>query len=266
MLAAGIDVGSAAVKAVLLEDEIWRGSVIAPTGWNPRESGEDALTRLLEECKASRADVACVVATGYGRNVIKADAAVTEITCHALGARRLFEQDGDVRMVLDIGGQDSKAIALDERGNVSGFLMNDKCAAGTGRFLQNMAVMLGCGLEEFSSPPGDVEPYPISSMCAVFAESEIVGLLSRGIDKSALTLGVLDSIASRAEGMLRRVGFVSSGSVAFTGGASLSSNLALLLRNRLNVPVRVSRHSQFAGALGAAEIACRKARKRDTEG
>ncbi|GHV48551.1 hypothetical protein FACS1894204_12870 [Synergistales bacterium] len=135
--------------------------------------------------------------------------------------------------------------------------MNDKCAAGTGRFLQNMAVMLGCELKDFSSLPSDIAPHAISSMCTVFAESEIVGLLAQGVDKQALMLGILDSVASRAEGMLRRVGFnarSSAAGIAFTGGASHSRNLAELIEKRLEVPLRVCEKSQYAGALGAAEM------------
>jgi predicted CoA-substrate-specific enzyme activase len=264
MLTVGIDIGSVAVKVALLDDGIWRGRLIAPTGWAPNESGREALACLLKRHGIARSDVARVVATGYGRNTVEADATVTEITCHALGARRLFAQEdgtSDLRTVLDIGGQDSKAIALHKDGSVSDFLMNDKCAAGTGRFLQNMAVMLGCGLEEFSSLPDDIEPHPISSMCTVFAESEVVGLLARGVDKRALALGLLDAVASRAEGMLRRVGLIPS--VAFTGGASLNGNLARLLEKRLQVSVRVGEGSQFAGALGAAEMALRQVKSRN---
>jgi predicted CoA-substrate-specific enzyme activase len=263
MYAVGIDVGSVAIKVVLLENGDWKARWIAPTGWNPKESGKEALNRLLGGCGLVRGDVARVVATGYGRNAVTCDAAVTEITCHALGARRIFERRGALRTVLDIGGQDSKAMALDRQGNVSNFLMNDKCAAGTGRFLQNMAVMLGIGLEAFSSLPGDIEPHPISSMCTVFAESEVVGLLAQGIDREALTLGILDAVASRAEGMLRRVGFSAprgaapAEGVAFTGGVSRSGNLVRLLAKRLRVPVLVDDASPYAGALGAAEFARR---------
>ncbi len=253
----GVDVGSVAVKVVLMEDGEWRDSLIVPTGWNPRASSGEALEWLLDENELARQDVARVVATGYGRNGVDADAAVTEITCHALGALRLF--GNDVQAVLDIGGQDSKAIAIDPGGNVSNFLMNDKCAAGTGRFLQYMSVMLDCELSYFSSLPDDVEPHTISSMCTVFAESEVVGLLAKGVDRQALALGILDAAASRAEGMLRRLGLRMSGSVAFTGGASRSRNLVALLEKRLQCPVRVDGNSQLAGALGAAEIARRQA-------
>ncbi|GHS85196.1 2-hydroxyglutaryl-CoA dehydratase [Synergistales bacterium] len=256
MYTIGVDIGSVAVKVVLLKDGEWLDGLLAPTGWSPKDSGALAISAILGKNGLTRGQVARVTATGYGRNSVECDDRVTEITCHARGAKRLFGSGG-VRFVLDIGGQDSKAIALDEKGNVSDFLMNDKCAAGTGRFLQNMAVMLGCELEDFSSLPSDAEPHAISSMCTVFAESEIVGLLSQGVDKQAIMLGILDSVASRAEGMLRRVGFSAIrgvGGVAFTGGASRSRNLAELIEKRLTVPLHTCEKSQYAGALGAAEI------------
>ncbi|GHS94069.1 2-hydroxyglutaryl-CoA dehydratase [Synergistales bacterium] len=257
MYTIGADIGSVAVKVVLSKDGEWIDGLIAPTGWSPKSSGAEAIAAILDKNGLSRAQISRVVATGYGRNSVDCDERITEITCHAKGARRLFEGSG-IRFVLDIGGQDSKAISLDEKYNVSDFLMNDKCAAGTGRFLQNMAVMLGCELKDFSLLPSDIEPHAISSMCTVFAESEVVGLLAQGVDKRALMLGILDSVASRAEGMLRRVGFsAQSGAsgVAFTGGASRSRNLVALIERRLGVPLRACEKSQYAGALGAAETA-----------
>ena len=258
----GTDVGSTAVKAVLMKDGQLAGSVMSPTGWNPGKSGDDACSELIERCGLREEDVTRNVATGYGRNSVKADANVTEITCHALGAWYLFRSEGEgrgpVRTILDIGGQDSKVISLDGSGNVLNFLMNDKCAAGTGRFLQNMAVMLGCTLEDFSSLPEGVTPHVISSMCTVFAESEVVGLLARGVPKEELTLGILDAVASRAEGMLRRVGLKES--VAFTGGVAQSRNLLLLLEKRLGCTVSVNEYSQYAGAVGAALLAYRQAK------
>ena len=255
----GVDIGSVGVKAVLMRGSEWADRCVVPTGWNPGETGTDACARLLERNGLTRGDVARTVATGYGRNAVEADGRVTEISCHAVGAGRLFRdgEPGGVRTILDIGGQDSKAIALDRDGNVVNFLMNDKCAAGTGRFLQNMAVMLGCTLDDFSSLPDDLEPRAISSMCTVFAESEVVGLLAQGVDKRALSLGLLDSVASRAEGMLRRVGLHEP--VAFTGGVSRSRSLVRLLEKRLGCAVRVSPDSQLAGALGAALLARKQA-------
>ncbi len=256
----GLDIGSTAVKAVLMRDGRLAGNIMLPTGWNPGVSGEEASSELIGREGLDEACIARSVATGYGRNSVKSDASVTEITCHALGAWYLFRGEGEsrsrVRTILDIGGQDSKVISLDGSGNVLNFLMNDKCAAGTGRFLQNMAVMLGCTLEDFSSLPEGTTSHVISSMCTVFAESEVVGLLARGVPKDELALGILDAVASRAEGMLRRVGLRED--VAFTGGVAQSKNLLMLLEKRLGCAVSVNEYSQYAGAVGAALLAYRQ--------
>ena len=259
----GVDAGSTAVKTALMQNGQLVEHGIRPTGWNPGKSGEEACAELLSLKGLCESDIAGVVATGYGRNAVKADASVTEITCHALGAWYMFRGEGEqksrVRTILDIGGQDSKVISLDGSGNVLNFLMNDKCAAGTGRFLQNMAVMLECTLDDFSNLPEEMTPHVISSMCTVFAESEVVGLLARGVNKAELALGILDAVASRAEGMLRRVGLRED--VAFTGGVSQSKNLLMLLEKRLGCAVCVSEYSQYAGAVGAALLAYRKAKR-----
>lgn len=256
----GLDIGSTAVKAVLMKDGRLAGNIMMPTGWNPGVSGEEASAELIKREGLDNSCVARSVSTGYGRNSVKSDANVTEISCHALGAWYLFRGEGEsrsrVRTILDIGGQDSKVISLDGSGNVLNFLMNDKCAAGTGRFLQNMAVMLGCTLEDFSSLPEGTTPHVISSMCTVFAESEVVGLLARGVPKDELALGILDAVASRAEGMLRRVGLRED--VAFTGGVAQSRNLLMLLEKRLGCAVSVNEYSQYAGAVGAALLAYRQ--------
>ena len=254
-LALGIDLGSVGIKAVLYRGGIV-DAIVAPTGWNPRETGMVAMNALLDRNRLAREQVSRVVATGYGRNAFPSDDRVTEITCHAAGAAFLHPE---ARAVLDIGGQDSKAILLDRDGCVRDFLMNDKCAAGTGRFLQMMAALLEYDLSDFSAIPADVAPQPISSMCTVFAESEVVSLLARGVDKQSLALGLLDSVAGRAAGMLQKLG--GDGPVAFTGGVSRSSNLARLLQRRLGRPILVSDEAQLAGALGAAIIAARKAER-----
>lgn len=252
----GIDIGSVGTKGVLMRGQEWIDRMVVPTGWQPAETGGEVCRNLMEKNGLESSDIARRVATGYGRNAVEADGRVTEISCHAVGARFLF---GEVRTILDIGGQDSKTISLDRDGNVNNFLMNDKCAAGTGRFLQNMAVMLGCTLEDFSHLPTDKKPHPISSMCTVFAESEVVGQLARGVDRDVLSLGLLDAVAARSEGMLRRVGL--NAPVVFTGGVSQSGNLVKLLEKRLKMDVSVSSDSQFAGALGAALMAQRQLKR-----
>ena len=247
-LAAGLDIGSVGVKAVLMRERRIISTALLPTGWNPGESGENAMCRLLDSAGLHANDATTVIVTGYGRKTFKnASKRMTEITCHARGANYLFPE---ARAILDIGGQDSKAICLGEDGEVRDFLMNDKCAAGTGRFLESMAVLLEYAFGDFSELPADMEPHPISSMCTVFAESEVIGLLAKGVDKRAIALGLLDSIASRAEGMMKRVG--GNGPVVFTGGLSQSANLAVFLERRLGRTVLRNEMSQFAGAIGAA--------------
>ena len=249
-LAVGLDLGSMGTKAVLFD-----GSVVdrflVPTGWNPRETGQKVLRALLTRNGLDPGAPPPLVLTGYGRNSLKETGRpVTEITCHAAGAGFLHPR---VETVLDIGGQDSKVIALGADRKVRDFLMNDKCAAGTGRFLQVMAAHLDMELEGFSALPEDGTPQPLSSMCTVFAESEVVGLLARGVDKVSLALGLLDAVALRACSMLQKLG--GRGPVAFTGGVSRSRNLVGLLEKRLGRPVVTSPEAPFAGALGAALIA-----------
>ena len=156
-----------------------------------------------------------VTATGYGRNVFQADKRVAEITCHAAGAHYLAPE---ASTVLDIGGQDSKVITLGPDSRVTDFLMNDKCAAGTRRFLQNMAVHLGCSLQDFAAIPENTPFQPINNMCTVFAESEVIGLLAQGVAKESICLGLLDSVAQRAANLISRIS--DYGDICFIGGCA----------------------------------------------
>ena len=178
MPVAGVDVGSVAAKAVIFDPQSRSllGKAVLPTGWNAREAGEKALAAACADTGGIA--VSRIVGTGYGRISLPfADKVVTEITCHARGAVHLFPGTG---VVLDIGGQDSKVISTAPDGSVQDFLMNDKCAAGTGRFLQVLSDILGMELAELGEAAGRGKPAAISSMCAVFAETEIIGLLARG--------------------------------------------------------------------------------------
>lgn len=254
-LSVGVDLGSMGIKIVLFDESVV-DRLMVPSGWNPRETGEQALREILARNRIDPSEAAGIVLTGYGRKSLKGiGTPVTEITCHAAGSAFLYPGS---ETVLDIGGQDSKAISLGRGGTVNDFLMNDKCAAGTGRFLQVMAALLEMELDDFSRLPEDLPPQPISSMCTVFAESEVVSLLARGVDKHSLALGLLDSIAGRACAMLQKLG--GSGPVAFTGGVSRSRNLVRLLEKRLGRPVVTSPDAPYAGAVGAALIA-RKSRE-----
>ena len=178
MPVAGVDVGSVAAKAVIFDPQSRSllGKAVLPTGWNAREAGEKALAAACADAGGIAASR--IVGTGYGRISLPfADKVVTEITCHARGAVHLFPGTG---VVLDIGGQDSKVISTAPDGSVQDFLMNDKCAAGTGRFLQVLSGILGMELAELGEAAGRGKPAAISSMCAVFAETEIISLLARG--------------------------------------------------------------------------------------
>jgi len=245
----GIDIGSVATKCVVYNGGI-AASVIIPTGWSPRDASRRALDMALETSGASRNRLRSIVATGYGRvSADFADRAITEITCHARGAHSL---NAGIRTVIDIGGQDSKIIRLDSNGCVTDFIMNDKCAAGTGRFLEVMARILGTEVADFDALAANADPAPISSMCTVFAESEVVSLLARGVPREEIARGVLESIASRAVALLGR--FPSGGGIAFTGGLSHSRVLRGLMEERIAEPLFCSAAAQLAGALGGAVI------------
>ncbi|WP_279007981.1 acyl-CoA dehydratase activase [Synergistes jonesii] len=248
MLNVGVDIGSTATKGAL-----WNGRsficCITPTGWAPRESAARAVAQIKRRGRIPHDHDVRVTATGYGRNVFSADRRVTEITCHAAGAHYLVPT---ARTVLDIGGQDSKVISLYPDGRVADFMMNDKCAAGTGRFLQNMAAHLGCTLADFCGIPEGTPLQPISSMCTVFAESEVIGLLARGVPKESICLGLLDSVAQRAVNLLSRIS--ESGDICFTGGCAQNETLRALIEKKTGRRVTSPKLAQYAGAIGAAII------------
>jgi len=249
MYSAGIDIGSVATKGVIYNGEVAE-SVIIPTGWSPRDASRLALRMALDKSGVSRDAVKSIIATGYGRvSADFASRAVTEITCHARGA---FALAPGIRTVLDIGGQDAKVIRIDENGSVVDFAMNDKCAAGTGRFLEVMARILETEVQDLDSLAELAEPVAITSMCAVFAESEVVSLLAKGASRESIARGVLETIADRALALLGRI--APHGTVVFTGGLSRSSVLCRIIENRLGLPLFTSPNSQLAGALGGAII------------
>lgn len=250
MVYAGIDIGSVAAKAVILNEQEIESWVIEPTGWSPKEAGRSVLEKALDKVGRSRADVKSVVATGYGRVSIDfADRAVTEITCHALGSSYWYPGNN---LVIDIGGQDSKAILINEKGKVLKFVMNDKCAAGTGRFLQVMALALGLEIEQLDSL-SLTEPVNINSMCTVFAESEVVSLLAAGESKERIISGLYKSIAKRVSTMTGSMGMVKG--VTFTGGVARLTAMQEMLSKELGCPVSVPVNPQIVGALGAAILA-----------
>ena len=253
MPVAGVDVGSVAAKAVIFDPRSLSllGKAVLPSGWNAREAGEKVLAAACAAAGGARPTR--VVGTGYGRVCLPcADKVVTEITCHARGAVHLFPRTG---VVLDIGGQDSKVIGTAPDGGVQDFVMNDKCAAGTGRFLQVLSGILGMELAELGEAAGRGKPASISSMCAVFEETEIIGLLARGTPPADIAAGVFHSIARRMRSLAARVPL--RGECTFTGGLASSPSFGKLLSEELGMPVNVPEHPQFVGAIGAALIAAR---------
>ena len=252
-LVAGVDVGSTAAKAVVLHgaSRAVLGVAVTPTGWNPRETGQAVLHAALREAGTGLDAVARVVGTGYGRISLPfLHRTVTEITCHARGAHHLAP---DTRTVLDVGGQDSKVVAVDERGNVRDFVMNDKCAAGTGRFLQVMTGVLDMTLDEMGDAALRGTPVPLNSMCAVFAETEVIGLIAQGVSKDDLAASIVASVARRLKALTGRVPLVPG--CAFTGGLATNPAFARIFSETLGLAVTVSRMPQATGALGAALIA-----------
>lgn len=250
MYTAGIDVGSITTKVVLLNGSDWQG-LLRPTGCSPRQAGSEAFREALDKAGLKKEDIGYVVGTGYGRIALSfIDKAVTEITCHARGAH--FLRAG-TDMVIDIGGQDSKVICTDSRGGVTDFAMNDKCAAGTGRFLQIIAAALASDVSELAYLSKGAEPVQISSMCAVFAESEVISLLAEGVERERIVAGIHQSIARRVAVMAERVG--KGEMITFTGGVARNEGVRDFLTRELGREVGTLPEAQLAGALGAALLA-----------
>lgn len=253
MVSVGIDAGSRAIKIVLMDTDTREvvGSAIADQGIKGEQIARGLYDELLTENGLGKSDVKEVVATGYGRNAIDfADTTITEITCHARGVYHLLPS---VRTIVEIGGQDSKVLVLDAGGAVRDFAMNDRCAAGTGRFLEVVADRLGTKLDAL----GDLaarshKPAAISSMCIVFAETEIIGLMSSGSAPEDIVAGVQNSIASRVAAL---VGSKIVAPVAFTGGVALVAGMDRALGKTLGHDVTIPPQPQLTGALGAALLA-----------
>jgi len=252
MITAGIDVGSISTKAALMQDGRLIHSVVIATGYNARRAADNVFETVVSGAGLRAPDVSRIVATGYGRNSVGfADRAVTEITCHAAGA---YFTDPSVRCVIDIGGQDSKAIGLNANGRVRDFVMNDKCAAGTGRFLEVMARALEVDLDAFGEMALAADrPAKISSLCTVFAESEVISLIARGEGRPDIIAGIHDSIAARVAAMARRVGLTAP--VMMTGGVARNVGVVAAMERQIGQPIVVTAFAQINGALGAALLA-----------
>ena len=251
--AAGVDVGSTQTKAVVV-DEAGQivGRALCPTGANVVRAAEDAFRVALADADIRETEVDYVIGTGYGRyKVTFGNTQVTEISCHGRGAVHMFPT---TRTVLDMGGQDTKAIRVSGDGEILDFCMNDKCAAGTGRFLGAASTALEIPLAELGPTALRAErAVKISTTCTVFAESEILSWLGKGRKVEDILLGVHQSIASRSIGLLRRVGIEPE--VTFTGGVAKNVGMIKTLESGLGVTLNVSPEAHYMGALGAALFA-----------
>ncbi|MCX7678879.1 MAG: acyl-CoA dehydratase activase [Spirochaetes bacterium] len=252
MISAGIDIGSITTKCAILEGKNILGTRLIFTGYSAEQAGIRVFEELLAQLGLEAHQVSGIVSTGYGRNSVAfSHKAITEITCHAAGAHFFNNR---VRTIIDIGGQDSKAISIDEFGKVQDFAMNDKCAAGTGRFLEVMARSLEVDLEQFGSMSlSATSPARISSLCTVFAESEVISLIAKGEKRENIIAGIHESIASRVGSMASRLRIVPV--IMMTGGVAKNEGVVRALEKKIGTSIEVHPLTQFAGAIGAALIA-----------
>jgi predicted CoA-substrate-specific enzyme activase len=255
MITAGVDIGSLSSETVILNnDEILSYSIVR-TGVDAQGAAKRCLEVALDNAKLDSADVEAVVATGYGREMVPFSTnSVTEITCNTKGALFLFPE---MRTVIDIGGQDSKIIALDREGRVIDFVMNDKCAAGTGRFLEVMAQALEIDLDDLGGTSlKHKKEVVISSMCTVFAESEVISLISQGYAKGDILNGLHQSIANRMTGMARSLRIEED--VILAGGVAKNIGVVKAIERKLNLKLKIPQEPQIVCALGAAICAREK--------
>ena len=254
----GIDIGASTVKVVLLDAK--RQSLdraLGPAGYGAQDVACRLVETILTRQSIRRGDISFAVVTGYGRvRFTEADAEVSEISCHARAVHHLCH---DARTVMDIGGQDSKVIRLTSSGTVADFAMNDKCAAGTGRFLEVMAAALGVTVEDLGGiSQRSNAPVTMSSTCTVFAESEVISQISQGASRENIAAGLHQAIAARVLGLAGRVGV--SSPILLTGGVAHNSGVVSALENQAGMPIIVPSFPQFAGALGAALFAADRVR------
>lgn len=252
MYFAGIDIGSTMTKVVLMAES---GSLLSaikgPTGPEHRQLANEVMQQALEQASLQIDDISCIVATGYGRvNVPFADRQITELSCHARGVSSLFL---NVRTAIDIGGQDAKCMKIDND-RLTNFVMNDKCAAGTGRFLEVTAAALNIKLEDM----GDIslkatKKIQISNLCTIFAQQEVVALLSRGEKLEDIVAGLHDALVSRVAALVRRLGVEPD--LVLTGGVAKNSGMVRAMKKNLGCKIFVPEEPLLTGALGAAILA-----------
>ena len=258
MYTLGIDIGSTTSKCAVIKDGTELAGRSLQRGGLGTDGPAEALAELWRTCGLTQADMARTVVTGYGRkNYEGADSEISELTAHALGGRFAFP---DLRTVIDIGGQDAKVIALTPSGKMSNFVMNDKCAAGTGRFLDVMASILRMDVDELGDCAAQATaPAAISSTCTVFAESEVISQMAAGVKRPDLVAGICRSVASRVAALARRAGVTER--VCMSGGVAKNSAVRQAISEELGVPVSFDPLAQYFGAIGAALWAYKEANK-----
>lgn len=261
MITAGIDVGSVTTKAVLLSDSKIKGEYLSPTKADPNLAAQTAFNESLKVAGITADKVDFTISTGYGRRAIDyGDKTVTEISANAKGSVFLGSPEGKVRTIIDLGGQDSKVISLDENGKIVRFMMNDKCSAGTGRFFEVMANALGVSLDHIGEMAlRSTNPIKINSTCTVFAESEVISLIARRKKKEDIIAGLHESMAKKICTMAKEVGV--NHVVFFDGGGAKNIGVKASLEKQLNVKIYVPEKPQFVVALGAALLAREGAKK-----
>lgn len=259
MITCGVDIGSRSIEVVILAGGQVVETATVDSGSSPTDNARRAFHEALDRAAVKREEVAAVAATGYGRNYFgEADMVSSEILCHAQGVSHIFPA---AATVIDIGGQDSKMMRLARNGRVTDFVMNDRCAAGTGKFIEMVSLMLSVKLDEMGdASAGEFQACEISSMCAVFAESEIIGLVQSGTAVASVLRGVFRAVAKRTLAMTGRIGLEPS--VVFTGGVALNAGVVRAFEEEAGVALLVPPDPRITGALGAALIAAaRKGRE-----
>lgn len=256
MYTLGIDIGSTTSKCAILKDGTELVATSLQRGGLGTGGPEEALADLWRKSGLKREQMERVIATGYGRNKFRsADGEVSELTCHALGGRFIFPE---LRTVIDIGGQDAKIISLAADGRMSNFIMNDKCAAGTGRFLEVMANILCLDIDALGEIAAESDkPAPISSTCTVFAESEVISQMANGVDRADLVAGICQSVATRVASLARRAGVKEQ--VCMSGGVARNEAVRRYMAEALGVEISFDPLAQHFGAIGAAVYAWRQA-------
>jgi len=252
LIVAGVDIGAATAKAVIMNGNEVLSFSIMPTGFSVARAAELVTEEALKKADLSMGELKYVISTGYGRRAVSfTNKVLTEIICHAAGVSSVLPQ---ARTIIDIGGQDSKVIGLDDKDKVSNFVMNDKCAAGTGRFLEVMARVLDVDINEMGplSLVGK-EPCQISSTCTVFAESEMVSLRAEGERRENILAGIHRAMAHRIAIMGSSVGFRKN--VVFTGGVAKNVGMKKALEDEIGVEILIPEEPQIMGAMGAAILA-----------